>query len=167
MDTEKSFIKKGQHIAGGAIHFVLSHSYLIFLMAIVGGVIFQMIFPIPLFVGMGTSSYIGGIMIILGSAIIYWAQSTSHKTEREMKEKNTPRCFDCGPYKYSRNPTHIGLSVMTIGLGIMLNSFFIFMFLIIASLVSKFIFLKKEEALLEQKYGQEYREYKKRVSTWV
>lgn len=166
MEGDKSIIEKGQSIAGGAIHFVLSHSYLVFLMAIVGGVILQMIFPVPLF-GNGISSYLGGFMIILGSTIIYWAQSTSHHTEREMKEKNVLRCFDCGPYKYSRNPTHIGLSVMTIGLGIMLNSFFIFIFLIIASLVSKFIFLKKEEALLEKKYGEPYREYKKRVSTWV
>ena len=31
----------------------------------------------------------------------------------------------------------------------------------------KLIFLKKEELILEQKYGEAYLNYKKKVSTWI
>ena len=166
MDTNLTKREKEQSFTSGAVHFILSHSYLLFLVAIVLGVVLQIGFPVPLF-GTGVYSYLGSFMILGGSGLIYWAQTSSHRSEREMREKNTPRGFDCGPYKYSRNPTHLGLSLMTIGLGIVFNSFFIFICFIGASLISKFIFLRKEEALLEEKYGEPYREYKKKVSTWV
>lgn len=166
MNNLEQVKKDSINLAGGAVHFVLSHSYIMFLVAIVVGIILQMVIPITLF-GNGISSYVGLGMIILGSMLIYWAQSSSHQSEARMRKEGTSRVFDHGPYKYSRNPTHIGLSVMTIGLGVVLNSFFIFILLIIASLISKFIFLKKEEAILEVKYGEPYREYKRKVHTWV
>ena len=50
---------------------------------------------------------------------------------------------------------------------LLVPSFFIFVFVIIASLVTKLIFIRKEEKLLERKYGQKYLDYKKKVSTWI
>jgi protein-S-isoprenylcysteine O-methyltransferase Ste14 len=150
----------------GMVHFILSHSYTVFLFAVVLGVVLDVFIPMDIF-----EHYlyqpIGFGMIVLGSILIYWAQSTSRKTNKEMQRENTPRDFERGPYKYSRNPTHIGLSIMTLGLGFLLQSVFSIAFIAVASLVTKFIFLKKEERLLEEKYGQAYLDYKKKVRTWV
>lgn len=147
------------------IHFVLSHSYVVFLGAIMSGAIMHLFAPIHLFTG-DNYPYIGFTMIILGSVVIYWAQSASSAT-RNQASPRTAFDFERGPYKYSRNPTHIGMTIMTLGLAITFNSLFTVIFLIITSLVTKFIFLKKEECLLEEKYGQPYLDYKKKVSTWV
>lgn len=147
----------------GMVHFILSHSYSIFLFAVILGAIFHMIFFVNFF-SAPIYPYIGLIMIITGSALIYWAQSTSSCTRKEVdKGQKTVRDFERGPYRYSRSPTHIGLTVMTLGLSLILNSFFTFIFIVIASVISKLIFLKEEEVILEERYGQVYCDYKKKV----
>jgi protein-S-isoprenylcysteine O-methyltransferase Ste14 len=147
------------------VHFILSHSYIVFLIAVVLGAVLHIAFPVELFTGR-VYPYLGFAMIIAGSGLIYWAQATSSASQKDM-EKTGKRNFERGPYKYSRNPTHIGLTVMTLGLAFLLNSFFVAIFLIIASIITKFIFLRQEEDLLAKRYGQEYLDYKKKVSTWV
>ena len=150
-----------------AIHFVLSHSYIVFLLSIILGIIFHNYYNIHILNGV-TVPYIGLIVIILGTLLIYWAQSSSKSQDnKEIEEERNEKDFERGPYAYSRNPTHIGLTMVTLGLGLILNSFFIFVFVIIASLVTKLIFIRKEEKLLERKYGQKYLDYKKKVSTWI
>ena len=150
----------------GMIHFVLSHSYMAFLGAVILGVIFDVFIPIKIF-NMAVYQYGGLGMLLLGSLLIYWAQSTSHSSKKEAGGSGSERDFERGPYKYSRNPTHIGLSVLTLGLAFLLNSPFSILFTVFASILSKFFFLKEEEALLEKKYGQPYRDYKNKVRTWV
>jgi len=151
----------------GMVHFILSHSYIMFLAAVVLGLICDVFLRIKIF-NSHIYEYVGTIMIIAGSLLIYWAQSTSSATRKKTLTKAVePTDFEDGPYRYSRNPTHIGLTIMTLGLAFVLNSVSSMIFIIIASLVTKFIFLQKEEALLEQRYGKPYADYKKKVSTWV
>ena len=151
----------------GMVHIILSHSYTVFLMAVVFGLILDVFVPLYIFNG-SLYQYVGTLLIILGSLLIYWAQSsTSFTKKEEIQNSNTPRDFARGPYKYSRNPTHIGLSIMTLGLGFLLSSVFSVILTVIASLITKFIFVKKEEKLLEERYGQSYSDYKKKVGTWV
>jgi protein-S-isoprenylcysteine O-methyltransferase Ste14 len=149
----------------GMVHFILSHSYVVFLTAVVLGAVLDAVFPTQMFFGL-IYPYLGFSMIVVGSLLIYWAQSTSSHTQKEM-EKNGARNFMSGPYAYSRNPTHIGLTIMTLGLAFVVNSLSMLVLVAIASVITKFIFLREEEALLEKRYGQPYRDYKKKVSTWV
>lgn len=147
------------------VHYVLSHSYMIYLGAIVFGVIFDFLIPLPF------SSifylYGGFALMFLGTLLIYWAQETSSCSKKEMTEKGMKRNFAEGPYKYTRNPTHIGLSLLTLGFGLMAGSFFTVFFMVVAFLVTKFVFLRKEESLLEDKYGKIYCDYKKKVNPWL
>ncbi len=158
---------KEESLREGMVHVLLSHSYIVFFLAIILGIIFHLIFFVSIF-SEPMYSYMGFGMIIAGSGLIYWAQSTSSCTRKEVeKVQKTERDFERGPYKYSRNPTHNGLTLMTLGLSLVLNSFFAFVFIVIASIVTKLIFLKEEESLLEEKYGEVYCSYKKKVRTWI
>jgi protein-S-isoprenylcysteine O-methyltransferase Ste14 len=150
----------------GMVHFILSQSYIVFLLAVVIGITLDLILHISIFSD-PFYSYAGFIMIILGSILAYWAQSTSRCTKKEMEKGLQERDFERGPYRYSRNPTHLGLTLMTLGLGFILHSFFSVVAIVIAALITKLIFIKKEEKLLEAKYGKTYCEYKKKVRTWV
>ncbi len=150
----------------GTVHFVLSHSYTVFLGAVILGICMDLLIPMYVF-NTATYQYTGFAMIVLGSALIYWAQSTSRCVKKEVGDERTEKDFERGPYKYSRNPTHIGLSVMTLGLAFLLNSPWSIIFIVITAFITKFIFLKKEETLLEKKYGQAYCDYKNKVGTWV
>jgi len=159
-------LESNKKYRAGMVHLILSHSYTVFFLAVIFGIILDMIFPIDIF-NSPLYQYEGLVMILGGSILIYWAQSSSYHSKNEMLVKKKTRNFAEGPYRYSRNPTHIGLSLLALGLAFMVNSLFSVILTLVASLITKIIFVKKEECLLEEEYGQLYLDYKKKVHTWV
>jgi len=150
---------------GKNLHLVLSKSYLMYFFAVILGLIFYLIFNIS-FQG-EIYLYTGFILMTLGTSLIYWAQHTSRCTKKEMLKGNQERDFERGPYKYSRSPTHFGLFLLTFGFGLLIGSLFIVIFTFIALMITKLFFLKKEEHLLEERYGKAYCDYKEKVSNWL
>lgn len=146
------------------VHYILSHSYMLFFVAVIGGMIFDYFIPTNLI----SKEYgdFGFLLMLIGSIIIYWAQTTSNTTGKQLEETGIRR-FDVGPYKFSRNPTHIGLGIMTLGFGIIMQSIFILALLVVVYTISKLVFLPAEERILCEKYGDAYCNYQKRVRTWL
>jgi protein-S-isoprenylcysteine O-methyltransferase Ste14 len=164
--TTQQITEQTEKDRAGMVHFVLSSSYSMFLIAVVLGLTCDIFFSFKIF----TKPYqdFGALMIVAGTALIYWSQLTSSATRKKTLHKVMEASdFEHGPYRFSRNPTHIGLTIMTLGLAYLLNSFFTVIFVIIASFITKFIFLRKEEAILQERYGKPYADYKQKVSTWV
>jgi protein-S-isoprenylcysteine O-methyltransferase Ste14 len=58
---------------------------------------------------------------------------------------------------------HLGLSLLLLGLGLILNAFFVVLTTLTSFMIGKFIFQSREERALEKKYGIHYTEYKKSV----
>ena len=145
------------------VHNILAYSYSIYLFALVAGVFLDVLFPIRVF--SENISVLGMILLIIASALVVWAQNTSRALRRmkQDKEKLETTDFCRGPYCVSRSPTHWGLFLLVVSLGFLLNSVLIIVVGIIAFLVSKGVFLRREENLLVQKYGEEYLKYKKQV----
>lgn len=150
----------------GQTHFVLVHSYIIFLFAVILGILFDLLLKKKIFSD-NLYQYVGFAMLVFSSIIIYWAQSTSYNYKKRVGKESYRSRFEHGPYKYLRSPTHFGLFIMTLGLSLIINSLFSVLFTLIAYIISKFFFLKKEEEILEDKYGEVYTEYKKKVKNWI
>lgn len=159
MNDTKMTKKEEASYRDGMVHLMLSHSYTVFLAAVVLGLIIDIFVPINIFDG-EKYDQIGFAMIVLASILIYWAQRTSGN---KLHKKNGVLDFASGPYKYTRTPTHYGLTIMTLGLALILSSAFSAILTIVAFIITKLIFLKKEEDLLEEKYGEAYTDYKKKV----
>lgn len=150
----------------GMVHVILSRSYSVYLFCIISGLILDIIFPIE--IANDYFSNLGFVFMCIGTLFVYWAQSSSTRSKNKFLEnKDAPRNFALGPYKYTRNPTHIGLLFASFGFGFMIGSFFVIILTILSFIITKLVFLPKEEGLLEKKYGDIYREYKKEVHTWV
>jgi protein-S-isoprenylcysteine O-methyltransferase Ste14 len=150
----------------GAVHSTLVYSYMMYFLPVVFGLILDYIFPGYIF-NNPTLQSVGFWLIIVSSLLIYWAQSTTGKSKNKMFEKGENREFARGPYKYNRNPTYVGLVVMTLGLGFVMGSIFVSGLVVVSAMISKFVFLPKEEKILELKYGQIYRDYKSKVKNWL
>ncbi len=164
MDKDNQNLNKRNKAPAGVIHVLLSNSYIIFFFAVVLGVIFDALFPIYVFNGIAYE-YIGLLMIIVGSYIVYWAQSVTSTTN--ITDKRDINFFLKGPYKHTRNPTNFGLTLTVLGLGLLINSLFIVIFILIVYAISKLIFIKKQDIILEEKYGDVFREYKRTVKDWL
>jgi protein-S-isoprenylcysteine O-methyltransferase Ste14 len=141
------------------VHRILAHSYLVYFLFLLLGVALDVIFHIHAFETSFTVPA-GFIILLAATILIIWAQNTSRNLRRENITKET---FLHGPYCYTRSPTHYGLFLLMLGFGFVANAFFVIMFTIVSLLVTKFFFLKKEEDLLEKKYGSAYMEYKRIV----
>ena len=89
-----------------------------------------------------------------------WSQKTSRKFSKENLCKES---FSKGPYFITRCPTHWGLFLLTLGFGLIAHAVFIVIFSIISFVITKLVYLNHEERILEKKYGDPYREYKKSV----
>lgn len=146
-------------IKNNRVHKVLAHSYFLYLGALVLGLILDYFFPHKLF----SSSFVvevGVAMLGFATALVVWAQMTSLSLDISNLSKES---FLRGPYRVSRTPTHWGLFMLVLSFGIISNSLFILTLSFVSFVLTKFIFVKKQEAILAEKYGQPYLEYKKSV----
>jgi protein-S-isoprenylcysteine O-methyltransferase Ste14 len=139
-----------------SIHTTLAHSYLTYF-------VFSMI-------GLFADTYIGFDVSLpyastiavtcfgLGAFLIGWAQYTSRHT----KEVGATPYFLRGPYRYMRNPTHLGMVILVVGYTAVSGSIVFCAITIVGYLVSN-VFFKRYESLLKDTYDREYEVYKKDV----
>lgn len=82
---------------------------------------------------------------------------------------NKPTVFivRTGPYRYSRNPIYLSMTLLQIGIGIWADCVWILAMLIPALILISYGVISREERYLEKKFGDEYREYKKTVRRWI
>lgn len=141
------------------VHAVLAHSYSLFFVAFIIGLVFDFVFPIKIFHN-PIVVFSGFAMLFFASFLVFWAQHTSS----HLKKNNvTKEDFCKGPYCYTRHPTHMGLFLLILGFGIIANAFFIVFFTVVSFVVARIVFVRKQEAVLVHKYGKPYIEYQKLV----
>ena len=150
------------HLSKHNVHKVLAHSYFVNFLFFLVGIYLDFIFPVPggKFLGSSIVMSIGVAILFLATALILWAQKTSRNLRKENLSKET---FYRGPYRFTRGPTHLGIFLLMIGFGLVAKAFFVLLLTLVSFFVSRFTFLEKEEKILEEKYGQAYKEYKKFV----
>jgi protein-S-isoprenylcysteine O-methyltransferase Ste14 len=103
------------------------------------------------------------VFFACGSLIGGWALSTfNFRTTLGLTDKLITR----GPYRYSRNPQYIGDSLNILGFMIITNSWMVWVigvFGIGLNILAPFT----EEPWLEERFGAEYLEYKRRVPRFI
>lgn len=143
------------------VHHTLAHSYSVYLFLFLIGVVLDFFFPIKLAINTEIVSIIGFLILAGASFLILWAQNTSNKLD--LKNEITALTFCKGPYYYTRTPTNYGLFFLVLGFSLVINALFLFVFTIIAFFITRFVFLRKQESILLEKYGEPYKEYQKKV----
>ena len=105
-----------------------------------------------------------GILVIINPIVKFIKSKT---TVNPVEFKNVENLVTSGIYKYSRNPMYLGMIMIIISSTIYYLNFY--------SLLTPFIFyfwinrfqIKREEAFLEEKFGQEYLFYKTKTRRWI
>jgi hypothetical protein len=92
--------------------------------------------------------------IITGLLIRLWANGYAIKMDK---------LTTSGPYALVRHPLYVGTMFIAVGFVIMLKSYYAGAFFIAFMLFSYWRTMKKEEVMLEEKFKEEYLEYKKKV----
>jgi protein-S-isoprenylcysteine O-methyltransferase Ste14 len=71
-----------------------------------------------------------------------------------------------GPYRWTRNPMYVGLTLWYLGITAWVNSLWPLLALPLALLLMEYGVIRREETYLERQFGEEYRRYKATVRRW-
>jgi protein-S-isoprenylcysteine O-methyltransferase Ste14 len=123
----------------------------------------------PWDIGNFTGIHLVGIgIVIMGLIIVIFTFRSFKKAETHIEPwKPTTKIISTGIFARSRNPIYGSFCVISIGIGLILNSYWILLSFIPSAIMVYVIAIKKEEAYLEKKFGEEYMQYKKKVRRWV
>ncbi len=72
-----------------------------------------------------------------------------------------------GPYRFSRNPSYVSLTLLYLGIGILLNNGWILILVAPVFLVMDLWVVRREERHLEARFGEEFLRYKAAVRRWL
>ena len=81
--------------------------------------------------------------------------------------KPSPELILKGPYRITRNPMYLGVTLFEIGLGLAVNNLWISLFAAPALLTVHFIAVLPEERYLSEKFGESYKAYLAQVSRYL
>jgi len=130
---------------------------------------------VPLFVP-GTGSVggnvgmraVGWILIAVGVALVIWAQFTfrRHRTTVIPRRPASAMVTD-GPYNFTRNPMYISFTLVYVGAALITHILWPIVLLpIVLSLLTVFV-IRREERYLDDAFGAEYAEFRRKVRRWV
>lgn len=110
----------------------------------------------------GVPAILAGLFVILGAVGLF------RKTGQDPKPwEPTPELIFDGPYRYTRNPMYVGMTAITIGIGVCANVFWIPLLAVPALAIVHAIAVRPEEAYLKAKFGAPYEEYARRVRRYL
>ena len=115
------------------------------------------------------AQYVAGGMVIAVSlglfAVVLGAFARSGTSIDHRRP--TTSIIASGPFRYSRNPVYVSMTLLLIGLGLAIDSVWIVAMAVPAALVTHRFVILKEEAFLAKKFGQDYERYRQTVRRWV
>ncbi len=105
------------------------------------------------------------VMVIL--FVVYIKRLFDHNKTHIEPWRTTHHIITQGVYRYSRNPIYLSFSVFFTGLALIFNNVWILISIVPSLCCIHFFIIKKEEGYLEEKFGQEYLDYKNKVRRWL
>ena len=112
--------------------------------------------------------YIGLVLIGTGVVLNLWTDAIFKKHKTTVKPYENPTHLGIsGPFRISRHPMYLGMVSILLGIGIALGPVISLVVPILFLIVMEVMFIPFEEKNLEQAFGKEYLDYKKKVRRWI
>ncbi len=140
---------------------------LIYGVALVLGMVIHFLFPIS-FLPTNLGRWLG-VPLALAAALIVASAFRAlgrAKTAFDVGKPTTTIVSD-GPFRYSRNPMYLSLTLLYMGLAVLINSLWILLLIVPVIVVIQNGVVKREEQYLERKFGDAYLSYKAPVRRWI
>jgi len=142
---------------------------LVFLVCILLGVACEYVFvpapvPVPRMI-----SAIGGLLL-LAAGVGFIASARIHFTRTGQSPapwKPSPELIVNGPYRFTRNPMYLGITLFEFGLGLAVNNLWISWFAVPALVSVHFLAVLPEERYLREKFGGSYKAYLAQVRRYL
>jgi protein-S-isoprenylcysteine O-methyltransferase Ste14 len=140
---------------------------LIYLLPLLLGLVLDRRAHVP-FLPRGVARVLGWPLVGGGMALATWFARTMRDAETTMHiNKPVSRVVQDGPFRYSRNPGYLSLTILYAGIAVLRNALWAILLLPLVLIVMQREVIGREERYLERTFGEEYLDYKARVRRWV
>lgn len=140
---------------------------LILLLCLLGGS--GMHYLMPLRIGFAAPLNLIGLVFVFAALVIVAICALAFRraaTAIEPWKPTTTVLYD-GCYSFTRNPIYLSFCLLLFGIGITADSLWILLSAVPCGISIYFVAIVREEAYLEQKFGADYLQYKKKVRRWL
>jgi protein-S-isoprenylcysteine O-methyltransferase Ste14 len=112
--------------------------------------------------------YAGVVFVGFGFWIVIWAARLFGRAGTPIKPfQPSTHLVTGGPYRFTRNPMYLGMVAILAGVGLLLGSLGPFLVIPTFVYVIQRDFITREEALMEQTFGEGYLSFRRRVRRWI
>jgi protein-S-isoprenylcysteine O-methyltransferase Ste14 len=142
---------------------------IIFLTLLLIGFIAQRLFPFGLVFHSGVSRLIfGGVLLMAPGRLAVRTFLAMRKNRTTLGySQPTAKLIVDGSFGFTRKPLYLASLLLMGGIAIFANSMWYLVALLLLFLILNFGVVPREEKYLENSFGEEYVQYKKRVSRWI
>ena len=114
------------------------------------------------------SAIIAGFLILIGIAVFAAGiRNFSRAATPVQGTRPTRALVTTGIHGWSRNPIYLGMFLVYGGIGIVVRSPWILILALPLAITIRYGVVAREEAYLERRFGDAYRDYKARVRRWL
>jgi protein-S-isoprenylcysteine O-methyltransferase Ste14 len=162
-----------QQLADTGTAGVIARPPLLFLAALVLGFAFDHLlrlpFPVPRTGWVHWISAINaGVLILVGIAVFAASiRNFSRAATPVQGTRPTRALVTTGIHGWSRNPIYLGMFLVYVGIGLVVRGPWILIVAVPLAVTIRYGVVAREEAYLERRFGDTYRDYKARVSRWL
>lgn len=114
-------------------------------------------------------SVAGGVALAAaGFGLMLWAWRHFRQVHTPIAPTATPLVLvDAGPFRFSRNPMYLGITVTLVGVGLALGAPFMALAAAAFALIVHRVHIPHEEAALQRAFGGWYSDYAAKVRRWL
>jgi protein-S-isoprenylcysteine O-methyltransferase Ste14 len=160
----------GQQVTDTGTAGVIARPLLLFLAALLLGFVLDRLLPLPFPVPGSDLVHwiIGGSLILIGLALAAAGIRNFSRAGTPVRSiKPTRALVTTGSHGWTRNPIYLGLFLLYGGIGVAAQSPWILTLALPLAITIRYGVVAREEAYLERRFGDTYRDYQARVRRWV
>lgn len=113
-------------------------------------------------------SYFGIVLLVAGFTIAIVCAGAFARAKTAIRPfQESSVLVTSGFYRYTRNPMYLGMLLVLLGVDVFLGSISPFLVPPLFVWLIQQRFIRREEAMLEERFGDEYRGFRQRVRRWL
>ncbi len=146
---------------------VIAPPPLIYAVPLAVGLVVRLQFPLR-FLPESIALLSGGALVLIAIVILVSADRAMYRAHTSPRPwLPTTALVAEGPFRFTRNPMYLGMTLFYIGIAILAQALWAFVLLPFVLILVQRGVIEREERYLERKFSADYLRYKQRVRRWL